>query len=481
MMNDSLMAIGRMGLIGPIGFILCLGPLPALCQAAAAPSASIRQLSDPDPAVRREAALDVLRKGAEAREAWPALIQALLADADLDRALAAHVLYTKPPTKPDVPAWIESMRNDRLYCAAAAFQLSRLGPGAKEAVPALIEVLRYEDQHPRMFAALALAMIGPDAAPAVPALVRAMEDAGSSDSPTANYMYVRAAAAFALGMIGPAAREAVPALARFMEDNGGKAGGAAQGFRTYQRAAAGFALGEIGLNSDEAIAALRAVSESAEPVARQAAARALARIVPRPKGGPVRIVIGPDAESRCAAIRHIGELGATRPDAVRPSIPFLIKALKDERSRILPFVAPALREITLSLEALPGADTGAKAKKNKAKSNPVRESAALALGYLESFGGAPPSPAELESSDADSRVAANRAFQALGNVNRSAVPILLEALDQEETNVRAAAAQALGRIGPAANEAVPALREALTDPDWVVRAAAAEALRRIEK
>jgi HEAT repeat protein len=69
-----------------------------------------------------------------------------------------------------------------------------------------------------------------------------------------------------------------------------------------------------------------------------------------------------------------------------------------------------------------------------------------------------------------------KACRALGRLARvEAVPLLLEALDDEEWVVRAQAAGALGRIGDV--RAVRPLELALADSAWWVRADAAEALR----
>ncbi len=64
-----------------------------------------------------------------------------------------------------------------------------------------------------------------------------------------------------------------------------------------------------------------------------------------------------------------------------------------------------------------------------------------------------------------------------GPMAKDAVPVLIEALKDENLFVRNRAASALGKIGAAAKSAVPALKNALDDP--AVRSRAEEALERI--
>ena len=59
------------------------------------------------------------------------------------------------------------------------------------------------------------------------------------------------------------------------------------------------------------------------------------------------------------------------------------------------------------------------------------------------------------------------------------VPILIQALKQEDCSSRVSAVCDLARMGPSSKEAVPALIEALEDRDWVVRVASITALGEI--
>jgi HEAT repeat protein len=93
--------------------------------------------------------------------------------------------------------------------AQGALGLSKLGPAAAPAVPALIDALKSPQTLVRQNAALALGEVGPGAKAAVPALAEALRD---------REWVVRRQAAVALGRLGPDARPAVPALERLTRD-----------------------------------------------------------------------------------------------------------------------------------------------------------------------------------------------------------------------------------------------------------------------
>ncbi len=101
-----------------------------------------------------------------------------------------------------VPRLIKALQNDQFQSLAVAV-IDRLGPKAKEAVPALIDELKDPSPEYRRQVEFALATIGPDAKAAVPALVKELND----EDPR-----VRRTACYALGKIGPAAADALPEL-----------------------------------------------------------------------------------------------------------------------------------------------------------------------------------------------------------------------------------------------------------------------------
>ena len=88
--------------------------------------------------------------------------------------------------------------------------------------------------------------------------------------------------------------------------------------------------------------------------------------------------------------------------------------------------------------------------------------------------------ASLQSGDSFTRWRSVLALGALGHAAASAVPALVDVLDDPDDNVRWTAATTLGKIGPAASDAVPALAAALADRgDPVIHKHAAAALAAI--
>ena len=73
----------------------------------------------------------------------------------------------------------------------AAESLGHYGREAKQAVPALAQALKDEDKNVRMGAAYALAAIGPDAGEAQPALQEALRDADKQVRDAATYALKR--------------------------------------------------------------------------------------------------------------------------------------------------------------------------------------------------------------------------------------------------------------------------------------------------
>jgi HEAT repeat protein len=106
--------------------------------------------------------------------------------------------------------------------------------GGKEAVPVLIELVREEEPWVRILAIRSLGRIGPEAREAVPALIEVLGDSrifDSFDEPRWDWeggslsdwacLPVYQEAAAALGAIGPDAKAAVPDLIKLRRTDGG--------------------------------------------------------------------------------------------------------------------------------------------------------------------------------------------------------------------------------------------------------------------
>jgi HEAT repeat protein len=137
----------------------------------------------------------------------PALKQ-IVHDPDKTMAIAAvHVLASLGD--PAVPALIDALKHEELRPVTANI-LGHMGPGAKAAVPALVDIVKTDDAAAaRSEALLALAAIGADAAEVVPAAVEALH-APQED--------VCCAACFTLGQIGKPAVAAEPELLKKLGD-----------------------------------------------------------------------------------------------------------------------------------------------------------------------------------------------------------------------------------------------------------------------
>jgi len=110
--------------------------------------------------------------------------------------------------------WVAALKNrDSLERRLAAHALAEMGPAAREAVPALIEVLRDPENFVRVWAAAALARVQPENPEAISALV-----AGTHD----RISFVRSLAAWHLGRLGPehpGIESATPELRELLNDS----------------------------------------------------------------------------------------------------------------------------------------------------------------------------------------------------------------------------------------------------------------------
>jgi HEAT repeat protein len=158
-------------------------------------------------------------------DAVPALLEGLKDKEGVVRASCARVLSRiGPDAKAAVPALIRTLREpkeDPLVRECVAEALGSIGPAAREAADALHELLDDEDDCSRA-AAFALVAVGADAKAAVPELRRALKDVadfGLQQAPDAEATAgLRVRAALALSLIGPDAKAATPELLALLKD-----------------------------------------------------------------------------------------------------------------------------------------------------------------------------------------------------------------------------------------------------------------------
>jgi HEAT repeat protein/lysophospholipase L1-like esterase len=206
----------------------------------------------------------------------------------------------------------------RMECAAA---LGAIGPGAREAAPALFAALADPSEPVRAASARALARIGPQAAD-VPRLVAALR----SEDP-----YVVAFAAWSLGNLGPAAETAVGDLTRTLA-------------RDDTNAVVAAALARMAASAAAAVPTLVEGLGSPNEDRRWRAARTLGRIGP-PAGAAVPALTAalqdPSGTVRMHSARALGRIGP----AARPAASALQKATGDGEE-------PVRREAQQALDRL---------------------------------------------------------------------------------------------------------------------------------
>ena len=379
--------------------------------------------------------------------------------------------------------------------ARAVAALDKMGPDAKTAVPALLNLWKEcrsasatkEDRALGVSAAAAAFHADPDkagtiadlvvenlrepatadraaelmkkmGAPAVPALVGLLKDKAT-----------RSQAAGILGDMRAAAKEAVPALAEAFAD------------KESNQFLVALALAKLGPDAKAAVPTLLAVLQDKDQTAeaRVWAAKVLPGIDPthtrEAVAGLADALKYPNVSDRLEAAGGLGDIG---PDA-KAAAPALLDALADADHAVRLGAARALRNIDpeQALKAVPALRDEVRMGRDPILrieaagvwlqiDAPHATEAALALA--SDFGG-----------DGLQGAAAAQAWERAGSKVAGAVPGLIDALKDGKASVRRDAARALGMVGADAKEAVPALKALLKDEDKDVRQAAAKALEKI--
>jgi HEAT repeat protein len=164
-------------------------------------------LNSKEPRVRHAAVHGLIDLDAKSERIFPAIKQALRAADKESLGYALEALESLGP--PAVPVLIDALRHENVRPLAASI-LGHLGPAAKEAAPALADIVGQDrNVNARCEALLALGGIGPGAAMAASAAAAALRDPEER---------VRYSACFALGKMGSAAVTAAPELQKKLKD-----------------------------------------------------------------------------------------------------------------------------------------------------------------------------------------------------------------------------------------------------------------------
>ena len=356
---------------------------------------------------------------------------------------------------PAVPALVTGLPEaDKRVRLIAVRILNQMGAEAEESVPVLIELLRQENffvhEHTsftnfRELVSETLANIGSAAVPqlievlsdtdksaAVPQLIEVLSDnavpqliiEALSDTDKSVHYY----AALALGRIGPEARDAVFLLIGMLDDE-----------RENIREVAVTALGRIGQPAHKA-------------------------------SNIMNMTLVPEWESMCEDPVREFEVTVVGKNVA----PYLIAMLKEENASLRRAAAGALGNIAAPIAVPALIDT------LDDKEDFVRGAAAWALGEI----GAPAEAAVplminmIRGNDNDS--IGSSIISGLGKIGGpSVIPVLIEALDDDDAYVRRAAIHQLCVIREPISQVVPALMQTLADPDSHVRFLGAIALSKI--
>jgi HEAT repeat protein len=253
-------------------------------------------------------------------DSLPVLVTALIDKEPRTRAAATKSIVDLKPRPallmPAIDKIMDAVRPDSMNNIVEA-----VADAGVPAVPILVKALSDESQRPKV--AAILGRLGPEAKEAAPALANILE---KDKSPAA-----RREALIALGSIGPFAAEQSPAIAKVLKDND-----------VQLRAAACYALGKIGPLAVGSKSELLDCVKSDDELCSMAAAWALTRVDPNcPEGAHksvpclVKALYNPDAHIRMEAVTALQSLGAQAQEA----IPALKKVAADDPQAVIRIAA----------------------------------------------------------------------------------------------------------------------------------------------
>jgi HEAT repeat protein len=391
-----------------------------------------------------------------------------------------------------VPELIKALKDKDLEVRVkAAEALAALGSKAKEAGPALVEVMRSQssgrDREPKFEAAkalwkvnsalyldqlqgrdveaqwtavLALTYIGPSAKDAIPILVTIISDNASSNRPHA---------LLALPYLDPDTKLALPLLTEALHDRQGQ----------YARQMAAQGLEKMGAKAKPAVQDLRDALDDEDILVRVYAARAI-WAVDRQSASALAVLRTAlkDNSGRGGDYYAVDALNLMGADA-KPAVPDLLEAYKIKAKNVRDRIEAALKKIDPEAAAKAGIPPEKDKKPNEGtgkavpelidaledKKPEVRAAAAealIALGPKAKVAG----PALIKALGTRGTVSLSQekpkfeVGKALWQVDPA---LYLQALKSEDQQVQWAATLELTSVGPAAKQAIPILVEMIKD------------------
>ncbi|MEN6406825.1 MAG: HEAT repeat domain-containing protein [Thermoguttaceae bacterium] len=419
--------------------------------AASAVTPLVGQLKDPSPKIRAHAAWTLGQIGPAAGAAIPSLLELLKdPEADVRRQAVDAAMRIHPGSDVPMPLGVKVLEDADPGVRIRI--LHAIAESGERAVPGLIQIL--DNEKTAYWACVALREMGPVAKDAVPALTAKLKD---------SHPEIRREALLALAAIEQASASAAPQIAEALKD-------------PNTAGAATFALGRIGLIPADADAVIRANAKSDDMLLSTTSLWALARVHPEDKDlrrlATERLIDrlkDPNPLARVAAARALASL----PPAPEITLPLWEKAFQNADETAVFHALDALA--SLGPVATPQLIEALKYEK-------LRHHVAYLLGqYGPAAAPATEALARLVT-DKNDRVA-QAAILALANIGpgaKAAVPTLTAAMRGGKNPDAGVIAFALGRIGPDAKPAVPTLTALLAGEDRDLALTVAWALVQIE-
>lgn len=390
--------------------------------------AVVEALQSDNPDVRQAATWILGEIGADAVDAIEALAATLRTETDSDvrRSVLGALSQIDGATEESLKAFVVGLEDiDPGVRADAAYELGCYGADFDATTPALIGALADNDPRVRGSAAWALRAIGPRAQPAKAALISALRDSDPD---------IRGRAADALGSVGDADESVITSLTSALDD-----------LIPQVRVSSAVALSSVGISTHKAVDVVIGALALGDPEVRARAATALGDIAADPTDTVPALVASlkdPNEQVRIAAIRTVGKIG------------------------------PAASKAASELIAIVESDGH----------NRERDEAVSALGRIGDPAAVPALRSLLSSTLGFTQIACAVALTRMGVPPiYNSLPVVLEALKDDNSAVRFYAAGALGEIGLSTPGVVAALRSALQDAMPEVREAAATALEILEE